>query len=121
MPSAATDNGEDIFRVTGNIGPAQALAAGTWWFGFREGAPGADADGSNMVWLSHDGVSGAFTKLFLDGQNIAMLNQAPNSDNAFVLNGVPEPATAAFLSLGIGALALRRQLAMRLRPADLAS
>ncbi|MBI2824362.1 MAG: hypothetical protein HYX69_06710 [Planctomycetia bacterium] len=106
-----TDNNEDIFRVSGAITPGVSLNAGTFWFGVREGPPGQIQDGTNILWLSHNGVQGAFAKLFLDGEVPGNLNQAPNSDNAFVLNAVPEPAgivPATFGLLGLAVLATRR-------------
>lgn len=83
---------DDIFRVTGAIGPPVSFNAGTYWFGFREGSPGQAADGTDILWLVHNGVQGEFTKLFLDGQTPGQLSEAPNADNAFILYAVPEPA-----------------------------
>ena len=107
-----TDNDEDIFRVSGGIDAPLALAAGTYWFGMREGMPGQLEDGTTILWLSHDGVSGAFTKLFLDGETPGDLNEAPSLDNAFVLRSVPEPTTLVLLSMGCAALSLRRRTRM---------
>ena len=99
---------EDIFRVSGDIAPGFALAPGTYWFGIREGLMGSAADGTDILWLSHNGVTGEYAKLFLNGAGISMLNSAPNSDNAFTLEAVPEPA--ALVSLGIGLAALGGRL-----------
>jgi hypothetical protein len=95
-----TDNSEDIFRVSGVLDTPVALAAGTYWFGIREGPPGQVADETSIVWLSHD-LSGAPTKLFLDGATPGDLNEAPTIDNAMVLRDVPEPASLVLLLLGL--------------------
>lgn len=105
---------EDIFRLSGDVTPGFVLGPGTYWFGIREGLVGSAADGTDILWLSHNGVTGQFAKLFLDGAGISGLNSAPNGDNAFTLGtleAVPEPSTLVSLGIGLAALArrLRRQ------------
>jgi hypothetical protein len=99
---------EDIFRVSGDIASGFALGSGTYWFGIREGLIGEAADGTDILWLSHNGVTGEYAKLFLNGAAIGGLSSAPNSDNAYTLEAVPEPTT--LVSLGIGLAALGRRL-----------
>lgn len=107
-----SDDVEDIFQVDGLVTPGLLLPAGSYWFGVREGVPGAAADDSEIVWMGANSVVGEFAKLFLDGANIADLNEAPSVDNAFVLRGevaVPEPSGAVLvLVMVIGCAVLGR-------------
>lgn len=111
---------DDIFRVDGAVAPGLFLTPGTYWFGVREGMPGSAADGTDILWLAANGVIGEFAKLFLDGQNIANLNEAPGGDLAFVLQGnVPEPSSGILFLIGAlacGALGVRSRMIRRRRP-----
>jgi len=109
---------EDIFRVSGDVASGFALASGTYWFGIREGLIGDAADGTDILWLSHNGVTGEYAKLFLNGAAIGGLNAAPSSDNAFTLEEVPEPATLVSLGIGLAALGRRLRTGARPRPRD---
>jgi len=103
---------DDIFRVDGTVAPGVLLAGGTYWFGVREGLAGAAHDDSQILWLTSTGVNGEFAKLFLDGANLADLNEAPEADSAFLLEGaaqVPEPSTLALILAGAFVRELRRR------------
>ena len=63
---------------------------------------GADDDDIEILWMTTNGVFGAFAKLFLDGANIADLNEVATLDLAFQLEGLLVPAPASLVLLLVG-------------------
>lgn len=108
--------GEDVFLVSGLFGAGLELDPGHYWFGVREGAPGAAADATGIRWLTATTLTDAPSKIFLDGANIGNLNEAPSLDLTYALDGhvgtVPEPSTGALLAacgLALAATTRRRR------------
>ena len=101
--------GSRIFQLDVNVG-AVALPAGTYWWQFREGAINSLSDGT-LVSLTGTGQPTAFLNglRFDTNETNPTFSNSANTDIAFELYSVPEPASVGGIVLAAAGLLRRRQ------------